>query len=295
MNPPLDRSYRERAIPAASARYWSWLFAAPGARDALLGIYALGAEWRALADPSTEGQIAATKLAWWREEVGRLAAGAPVHPVSRFLCALPRAQRTDFTPFAAAVAAAQAEIGGVPLEHGRDLESHADALLGGPLRVAAALSEPPAAAPDDPAESAGAARTQGLAASTRALAAGLYLSRALREYRRAAHHGRTAFAVDELLAAGIETTDLAAPRPPERLQAHLEVLQSRAEAYYRRAAQLLPAPARAPQRGLLVLAEVGRRRVARPGGPEAPPPRLEVFWAWRAARRATQSSPPNPE
>jgi phytoene synthase len=288
MSAPLDQSYRERAIPPGSARYWSWLFAPPPARDALLGIYALGAEWRALADPSTEGQIAATKLAWWQEEVWRLAAGAPVHPVTRFLCALPGAERADFTPLAAAVAAAQAEIIGVPLEHGRDLESHADALLGGPLRIAAALGAPAGATAAGASESA-------LVACTRALAAGLYLSRALREYRRAAHHGRTAFAVDELLAAGIETADLAAEHPPPGLQAHQQELRTRAEGYYRRAAQLLPAPVRAPQRALLVLAEVGRRRITRAGGPAAPPPRLEVFWAWRAARRATQSSWSNPE
>jgi hypothetical protein len=40
-----------RAVPPGTARYWSWLFAARVARDPLLGIYALAAEWQALMDP----------------------------------------------------------------------------------------------------------------------------------------------------------------------------------------------------------------------------------------------------
>ena len=49
----LEESYRARAVPAGSPRYFSWLFAAPPMRDPLLGIYALLAEWRALLDPAS--------------------------------------------------------------------------------------------------------------------------------------------------------------------------------------------------------------------------------------------------
>ena len=88
---PLEEPYRTRAVPPGSARYWSWLFAARESREPLLGIYALLAEWRALMDPDTETAVAQLKLAWWQEEMQRLTAGAPVHPVSRYLAALPRA------------------------------------------------------------------------------------------------------------------------------------------------------------------------------------------------------------
>ncbi len=84
---PLDATYRARAVPPGSPRYWSWLFAAAELRAPLLGIYALSAEWQALMDPATESSVAHLKLAWWRDEMQRLAAGSAVHPISAYLAA----------------------------------------------------------------------------------------------------------------------------------------------------------------------------------------------------------------
>ena len=54
----LDATYRGRAIPLGSVRYWSWLFADSRARAPLLGVYALLAEWNALTDPTSEADAA---------------------------------------------------------------------------------------------------------------------------------------------------------------------------------------------------------------------------------------------
>jgi phytoene synthase len=72
-------------------RYWSWLFAAPSAREPLLALYALTAEWRALTDPASEVSAAQIKLTWWHDEVERLIAGAPLHPITCHIAALPHA------------------------------------------------------------------------------------------------------------------------------------------------------------------------------------------------------------
>src|ERR1700722_7047202 len=117
----LDASYQARAIPPGSARYWSWLFAAAHARAPLLGIYALAAEWQALTDPGTEVSVARLKLAWWQEEMQRLAKGSAVHPISRCLAALPRAAAVDWRPLSEAVTAATLQISGAPLERDADL------------------------------------------------------------------------------------------------------------------------------------------------------------------------------
>src|ERR1700736_6574365 len=111
----LDESYRARAIPSGSARYWSWLFAAAAARAPLLGIYALLAEWTALLDPATEHSAARIKLEWWQEEIRRLAAGVPVHPIGTYLASMPRASEVDFTPLALSIDAAVTETNGAPL------------------------------------------------------------------------------------------------------------------------------------------------------------------------------------
>ena len=193
----LDATYRERAIPPGSARHWSWLFAATEARAPLLGIYALLAEWQALMDPATEASVAHLKLAWWGEEIQRLKRGSAVHPISSYLAALPRAAVVDFEPLLVSVAAAATQVGGAPVERGADLEWQCRSLYGGPLTLASRLA-------------ADVADVAAVGNCTQALAAGEYLAKALRDYRREAGAGRVPFAIDELLAAGIDNDDLAA-------------------------------------------------------------------------------------
>jgi phytoene synthase len=268
----LDDTYRRRAIPPGTVRFWSWLFAAADARAPLLGIYALLAEWRALTDPGTEVGVAQLKLAWWREEVHRLTADAPLHPITSYLSALSRASAVDFTPLIAAVEAIAAQIGGVPIERSVDLEAHADAMLGRPLLIVAQLS-------GDRLDEAS------RRACTSALAAADYLARAIAGYRREAVCGRLPFAVDELLASGIENADLLALTPPRRLQEYLARLRTRAARYYESAVAALPGVERPQNRHLLVLATLGARQLAAPRPLSDPGPR-DVYSAWRAARRA---------
>ncbi len=54
----------------------------------------------------------------------------------------------------------------------------------------------------------------GLGNCLRALAVADYLARATRDYRRQARLGRVPFAVEELLAAGVDNTDLCAAQAP---------------------------------------------------------------------------------
>jgi 15-cis-phytoene synthase len=268
----LDATYRARAVPPGTTRYWSWLFAAAELRAPLLGIYALRAEWQALLDPATETSVAHLKLAWWREEMRRLAAGSAVHPISGYLAGLPRAASTDFAPLLTAIDDAAAQVGGVPLERGADLERQSQA-WGGALALASLLA---ADVPDATA----------LRNCTAALAAAGYLSRAIRGYRREARVGRVPFAIDELMAAGIDNDDLAADPPPAHLRSYLDALRGRAAKYFETAAQALPRAERNRQRHLLVLAALG---LAHLNGRAAPLGRRrlkDMLLAWSTARRA---------
>ncbi len=271
----LDTIYKTRALPPGSVRYWSWLFAAPESRAPLLGIFALGAEWQALLDPSTEVSAARLKLNWWREEMERLIAGRALHPISAYLAALPRAASIDFAPLLTAVGAAAQHLYGVPLERGADLEPYSQALWGHPLALASLLA---GEVPDETA----------LRRCTGAIAAAEVLSRAIRGYRREAHAGRVPFAVDELLAAGVENEDLAAQVPPPRLRDHLGRLHARAAGYFDAAGQALPRMQRARQRHLLILAALGRRQLdeERPLGRHA---LKDMLLAWTTARRANRN------
>lgn len=273
----LDESYRVRAVPAASARYYSWLFAAPEMRDPLLGVYALLAEWRALADPALELASAHLKLAWWREEIERLQLAAPVHPIGRYLASLPRASEVSFGSLKTALAATARQISGAPLEHGAELEAHATALWGGPLALAAEL------AAERSRETAEAVQR-----SISALAAAEYLHAAIGNYPREARFGRVAFPVDELLAAGVENSDLTAPEPPIHLQSYLKALRGRAQRYFSHASADLPRREHEPLRHLLVLAALGARAMSgRRGGAGLFGVR-DLYVAWSTSRRAAR-------
>ena len=224
-------------------------------------------------DPATESSVAHLKLAWWQEEMQRLATRSAVHPISSYLAALPGSASADFTPLLTAAQAAAAQISGVPLERGADLETQSQALWGGPLALVSRLA---GEVQDDAA----------LSDCTRWLAAAGYLARNIRDYRREAHAGRVAFAVDELMAAGIDNADLAAATPPEHLQVYLRRLQQQAAQYFERALQALPHAQRRADRHLLVLAALGLEHLQN-RGPALSRRRLKhMLLAWQTARQA---------
>ena len=269
----LDSSYRARAVPLGSVRFWSWLFASSSARAPLLGVYALLAEWNALVDPATEASASRIKLAWWQQEIQRLIARAPVHPICLYLASQPRAGDVDFSPLSIAVNAALAELSGVPLEFSSELEPHACALRAGPLGLASHL----ASADIDEA---------GLENCLRALAVADHLARMTRDYRRQARLGRVPFAVEELLAAGVDNADLCADQPPPKLEVYLKQLQARATQNYERAALALPAACRAQQRHLMVLAALGLKHLEKPTSSLESARLQDMLLAWSTARRA---------
>jgi 15-cis-phytoene synthase len=269
----LDATYKARAIPLGSVRYWSWLFASAAARAPLLGVYALLAEWSALTDPATEPSAARIKLAWWQDEIHRLIARAPIHPICLYLVSLPGAGDVDLTPLREAVNAAVAELSGVPLERSAELEPHACALRAAPLALASRLAF-------------GALDEISLGNCLRALAVADHLARAIRDYRREARLGRVAFAVEELLAAGIENADLCAEPPPAKLAAYLAQLQARATESYETAALALPEACHSQQRHLLILAALGQKHLQRRTSSLESPRVQDMLLAWSTARRA---------
>lgn len=116
-------------------------FAGSAARARLEPLYAIDAEIAAAVRPGIEHSVAHAKLAWWRGEVDRLAAGRPEHPLARALHAragsAPRYERlherltaADFTlvGFAPATAAELEAL--VARSHGALQSLAAEALAG---------------------------------------------------------------------------------------------------------------------------------------------------------------------
>ena len=80
-----DEYCQDKAAASGSSFYYSFLFLPPERRRAITALYAFCREVDDAVDESSDAQLAATKLAWWRQEVAGLYAGNPRHPVTQAL------------------------------------------------------------------------------------------------------------------------------------------------------------------------------------------------------------------
>src|SRR4030095_14639265 len=80
-----DDYCQQKAAASGSSFYYSFLFLPRERRRAITALYAFCREVDAVSDEPSASQLAATKLAWWRIELGNLYAGNPQHPVTKAL------------------------------------------------------------------------------------------------------------------------------------------------------------------------------------------------------------------
>jgi phytoene synthase len=72
---------QDKAAASGSSFYYAFMFLPPERRAAITAFYAFCREVDDVVDETRDAQVAATKLAWWRQEVARAFAGQPTHPV----------------------------------------------------------------------------------------------------------------------------------------------------------------------------------------------------------------------
>jgi phytoene synthase len=76
---------QDKAAKSGSSFYYSFLFLPPPQRAAITALYAFCREVDDVVDETSDEQLARVQLHWWREEISRLFAGQPQHPVTRAL------------------------------------------------------------------------------------------------------------------------------------------------------------------------------------------------------------------
>ena len=87
MHDPAASTCREKAAASGSSFYYAFLSCRHrSARPSRL--YAFCREVDDVVDEASDLGVAATKLAWWRQEVARAFAGTPQHPVMQALMPL---------------------------------------------------------------------------------------------------------------------------------------------------------------------------------------------------------------
>ncbi len=80
-----DQYCQQKAAASGSSFYYSFLFLPPERRRAITALYAFCREVDDVVDETSEMQLAAAKLAWWRAELANLERGNAQHPVTRAL------------------------------------------------------------------------------------------------------------------------------------------------------------------------------------------------------------------
>jgi 15-cis-phytoene synthase len=88
-----EQYVQDKAAQSGSSFYYAFLFLPPPRRAAITAFYAFCREVDDVVDEVRDPSVAATKLAWWRKEVGTAFAGQPTHPVMKAL--LPHTQAFD--------------------------------------------------------------------------------------------------------------------------------------------------------------------------------------------------------
>ena len=80
-----DEYCQQKTARSGSSFYYSFLFLPQPQRRAITALYAFCREVDDVVDECQDLQVAASKLAWWRQELAGLDAGQAQHPVTQAL------------------------------------------------------------------------------------------------------------------------------------------------------------------------------------------------------------------
>ncbi len=234
---------QDKAASSGSSFYYSFLFLPPNRRRAITALYAFCREVDDVVDECKDPQVAANKLVWWRQELDRLYAGKPQHPVTQALQAvlpefnLPQEQLLEI-------------VDGMEmdLQQTRYLDFTALSLYC--YRVASVVGLLAA-------DIFGYSDRQTLKYA-HDLGTAFQLTNIIRDVGEDARRGRIYLPMDELKRFNVSVTDIFDARQSENFQKLMEFQIERAERYYAQALSQLPVIDRKAQRPGLVMAAIYR-------------------------------------
>ncbi|MDD2665105.1 MAG: presqualene diphosphate synthase HpnD [Dechloromonas sp.] len=241
MNP--DHYCQEKCAQSGSSFYYSFLFLPAERRRAIMALYAFCREVDDVVDECHDPALASTKLAWWRQEVSRIADGQPQHPVGQALQAASR----DFSLPAEQLLEI---IDGMEmdLQQSRYLDFKGLSLYC--YRVASVVGLLSA-------EIFGYRDRQTLKYA-HDLGMAFQLTNIIRDVGEDARRGRIYIPIDELQRFNVPAADLLNARYSDNFAALMRFQAERAEQYYAQAFALLPAVDRKSQRPGLIMAAIYR-------------------------------------
>ena len=238
-----DEYCKDKAASSGSSFYYSFLFLPPERRRAITALYAFCREVDDIVDETEDPQIAATKLAWWRNEIGNLFAGKPQHPVARAL-------QSALVPFGITAVRLNEIIDGMQMDLNqsryldfRGLETYCYHVAGVVGLLAAGIfgySNP---------RTLEYAKTLGIA---------FQLTNIIRDVGDDARRNRIYLPMDELKRFEVPASDIVNARYSDNFTRLMQFQADRAQSFYAAAFAALPEEDRRAQRAGLIMAAIYR-------------------------------------
>jgi 15-cis-phytoene synthase len=273
-----DEYCQQRTAKSGTSFYYSFMFLPPERRRAITALYAFCREVDDIVDETSDPEIARTKLAWWRREIGAVFAGSPTHPVALALRPMVAAYRLPEEHL-------QTVIDGMAMDLERsryldfaDLERYCHCVAGVVGLMSAEIfgyTNP---------ETRTYARDLGIA---------FQLTNIVRDVGEDVRRGRIYVPQDELARHGVTATSLLKQENSAGMVPLMTEQVARARAWHERAMAALPPEDRRAQRPALIMAAIYRAlldEIERDGFQVldhrvALTPLRKLWIAWKTARR----------
>ena len=238
---------QDRAAKSGSSFYYSFLFLPPDRRAAITALYAFCREVDDVVDEIPDAQIAATKLAWWRVEVGKLFDGQPQHPVTQALLPAIKQYNLPREHFEEIIDGMEMDLTQTRYLDFKGLSLYCYRVAGVVGLMAAEIF--------------GSTRRE-TADYARELGTAFQLTNIIRDIGEDARRGRIYLPIEDLQKFGVTAADILASRYSDNFTKLIEFQIERAEGYYTRALAALPKEDRKAQRPGLMMAAIYRTLLA---------------------------------
>lgn len=234
---------QEKAAASGSSFYYSFLFLPKPRREAITALYAFCREVDDIADECTDFQLARTKLNWWRGEIDNLYKGQPQHPVTKALVPAVAAYDLSAEHFHEIIDGMEMDLEYNRYQDFKQLQLYC-------YRVASVVGLLSAAI-------FGYSNRDTLKYA-HDLGMAFQLTNIIRDVGEDARRNRIYLPLDELARFGVLEEDILQGRESEQIQQLLDFQIERAEGFYDRALNALPAEDRKQQRTGLIMTAIYR-------------------------------------